>query len=222
MYNYLTQYNSPNYTPKASVPAVYGQPRVVKSITIHWWGSPSTGPTFNGTINYLCRAGGNTSAHYVAETGQVACIVDPENAAWHAGNSTGNATSVGIECNPLARNGDYATVAELIRDLRSVYGNIPLVPHSYWKATACPGVYDLARLDRESRALPPDPIGGLDMPETDETRGNVFEIRKYMGIMEGSLNRNIDELQTALTTSLTGVKGTLDAILAELQKNQGV
>lgn len=148
-YTYITKFNSPNFTAKASAKAVFGQNRVIKGITIHHWGDPSTKPTFSGVVNYLCRKGGNTSAHIVATgTGrQVACIVNFPDVAWHAGNATGNATTIGIECDPRCRAEDYDVVAEVIADLRSFYGNIPLYPHKHWKATSCPGAYDLKKLD---------------------------------------------------------------------------
>lgn len=149
-YDYITKYNSRNYTPKRKVPRIYGRKRTIDAITIHHWGI--RGQSFFGVVNFLCRKGGNTSAHYVAEAGRVACIVAPKNAAWHAGNGKGNATTVGIECRPEATDADYATVAQLIADLRKAYGNLPLIPHRAWKATSCPGVWDLARLDREARA----------------------------------------------------------------------
>lgn len=149
-YDYITKYSSGNYTPKRKVPRIYGRKRTITGITIHHWGI--RGQAFFGVVNFLCRKGGKTSAHYVAEAGRVACIVAPKNAAWHAGNGKGNATTVGIECRPEATDADYATVAQLIADIRKAYGNLPLIPHRAWKATSCPGVWDLARLDREARA----------------------------------------------------------------------
>jgi len=138
------------YTPAAQVPQVFGQARVVKSITIHWWGS--YGQTHDGVCAFFCTTGpGQTSAHYVASDGRVNCIVNPDDAAWHSGTAEGNATSIGIECRPEATDGDYSTIAELIRDIRAIYGDIPLYPHNHWFNTACPGDYDLARLDSLAR-----------------------------------------------------------------------
>ena len=140
-YDYITSLTSPNHSGRRT--------KRVTSITIHHWGID--GQRFDSVARYLCRAGGNSSAHYVAQAGKVACIVDPDNIAWHAGNYEGNQTSIGIECRPEATDDDYATVAELIAALRKVYGDIPLRPHRYWKSTACPGRWDLARLDRLAR-----------------------------------------------------------------------
>lgn len=148
-YTYITSKNSPNYTPAASALATFGMSRVVEGITIHWWGDPAQNPSFEGIVNYLCRANGNTSAHYVA-TGtnrQVACIVSLADVAWHSGSAWGNARTIGIELDPRARDEDYDVAAELIADIRSAYGDVPIFWHSYFTATACPGVWNPERLD---------------------------------------------------------------------------
>lgn len=179
-YRIEEQYNSPNYTPGNAANSVWGLGnRAVKSITIHWWGDPNQHPTYENTINYLCRAGGITSAHVVAEAGRAAWIVNGTDSAWHAGNAWGNTSSIGIECNPRAWESDYQTVAELIRDIRSIYGNIPLVPHRDWQATACPGVYDLAKLDRMARngSSAPAPIAS-PVPQSPATPTGT--IKKYI------------------------------------------
>ena len=128
-YTYITKFTSPNQNARNSK---------VKSLTIHHWGS--RGQKFDNVVNWLCQKRAGASAHYVVEAGKVACIVDPDRRAWHAGNSRGNHESIGIECRPEATEGDYATVAALVADLRAVYGNIPLKRHKDWTSTACPGV----------------------------------------------------------------------------------
>lgn len=160
-YEYITKHSSPAFTKAADVKRVFGRDRKIESLTIHHWGVD--GQTFEGPISWFCRPDANTSAHYVVEAGRVACIVDVKDAAWHAGNARGNATSIGIELRPEARDGDYATAAELIAKLRDTYGDLPLIPHRDWKATECPGRWDLDRLDRLARATPtpdPAPSGG--------------------------------------------------------------
>ena len=137
-----------SYTLASFSRGTFGYPREIKSITIHHWGL--LGQTHDGVNNFFVHLA-NTSAHFVASDGRVNCLVAPEDVAWHAGNAYGNATSVGIECRPEATDGDYRTVAELVRWLREQYGDLPLVPHRDWQATACPGVWDLARLDRMAR-----------------------------------------------------------------------
>ena len=156
-YEYITKFTSPNQNARNSK---------VKSITIHHWGS--RGQKFDNVVNWLCQKRAGTSAHYVVEAGKVACIVDPDRRAWHAGNSRGNHESIGIECRPEATEGDYATVAALVADLRAVYGNIPLKRHRDWTSTACPGVWDIGKIDRLARgskpSIPAVSTGGASAP----------------------------------------------------------
>ena len=156
-YEYITKFTSPNQNARKSK---------VKSITIHHWGS--RGQKFDNVVNWLCQKRAGTSAHYVVEAGKVACIVDPDRRAWHAGNSRGNHESIGIECRPEATEGDYATVAALVADLRAVYGNIPLKRHKDWTSTACPGVWDIGKIDRLARGVKPSvpavSTGGASAP----------------------------------------------------------
>ena len=148
-YTYITKFTSPNQNARNSK---------VKSITIHHWGS--RGQKFDNVVSWLCDKRAGTSAHYVVEAGKVACIVAPGKRAWHAGSSRGNHESIGIECRPEATEGDYATVAALVADLRAVYGNIPLKRHKDWTSTACPGVWDIAKIDRLARGVKPGVSGG--------------------------------------------------------------
>ena len=167
-YEYITKHDSPNYTPASKVRAVYGMDRKITGITIHHWGIK--GQKFQNVVNFLCRKGGNTSAHEVIESGKVAVIVDHKNAAWHAGNAKGNATTIGLELRPEATEGDYATAAQRIADLREFYGDLPLIPHRAWKATACPGNWDLNRLDREARALASGSVKPAGKPSAPATK----------------------------------------------------
>jgi len=165
-YQSITKYTSPNQNARPAGARI-------ASITIHHWGV--RGQKFQNVVNYLCRSGGNTSAHYVVEAGKVACIVSPGRRAWHAGNNVANNTSIGIECRPEATDGDYATVAELVRNLRAVYGNLPLKRHSDWKNTACPGVWDLARIDRLARTASTvsNPSGGTGTVTNPSSPGGL-------------------------------------------------
>lgn len=133
------------YTPAAQVPQVFGRRRSIDGIVIHHWGV--TGQTHDGVVSFFTHGPGTTSAHYVVSAGRITCLVSPLDAAWHSGNAVGNATTIGIECRPEATPEDYDTVAELIRYLRARYGPLQLSPHREWQATACPGVWDLYRLD---------------------------------------------------------------------------
>ena len=81
------------------------------------------------------------SAHFVLQSDYVACIVNTDDAAWHAGNAEGNATTIGIECRPEMSQGDLDTLISLIRFLEDVYGPLAVYKHSDWMPTACPGRY---------------------------------------------------------------------------------
>lgn len=131
-YEYITKYDSPNFTRGR-------EGNKPQYIVIHHWGVD--GQSFWGVVNWLCRQGGNSSAHYVVEAGKVACIVDPDDTAWHAGNWWYNLRSIGIECRPEMSAGDLATVAELIREIWKAYGKLPIIGHKDIVATACPGRY---------------------------------------------------------------------------------
>jgi hypothetical protein len=157
------------FTPQNQVPLVYGRSRTIDFYTIHWWGS--YGQTHDGVNNFFVNGPGLTSAHFTASANRLNCLVNPWDAAWHAGNAYGNAASVGIECRPEGSDGDYATIAELLSFLFDTYGRKPLRPHRYWQATACPGNYDLARLERMAlayKAPVPKPPAIKPKPPTGE------------------------------------------------------
>lgn len=162
-YQLEEQYTSKNQVSGSAANSVWGLgARRVSSITIHHWGNK--GQQFDTVRDFLCTNNTPTSAHYVAESGRVACIVSPDDCAFHAGVGEGNTNSIGIECRPEATDGDYATVAELIRTIRGIYGDIPLYPHNHWFNTACPGDYDLDRLDSLARGT----IGAASGPTPKE------------------------------------------------------
>jgi N-acetylmuramoyl-L-alanine amidase len=146
-YNYLTQFNSPNFTAAAQTASVWGVNRDLRNIAIHHWGDPNTNPTFEGVIAHLDDPNSGVSAHYVATgTGRrVACLVSPEDNSWST--MSDNPYCISIECDPRCRDEDYDVVAELVADIRSAYGNLPLVPHRQFVATDCPGNWDLGRID---------------------------------------------------------------------------
>jgi len=156
-YQFMTQYDSPNYTPQALVSSVWlGQTRKLTAaegakIAIHWWGDPNTNPSFEGVISTLMNPNRGASAHFVATgTGRrVACLVNMPDASWATGPA--NPFTFSIECDPRCRDEDYDVVAEVIAELRKQFGDLPLVPHKMYMQTACPGNYDLARLDALAR-----------------------------------------------------------------------
>lgn len=187
-YKYETQYNSPNYTPASRAQATWGQPRSIKAIAIHWWGDPNQGPTYEGVIATLCNPNRGASAHYVATgTGRrVACLVNPEDASW-ATNSA-NPWTISIECDPRCRDEDYDVVAELISQIRSAYGDIPLVPHKQFVATACPGNYNLAELDRRAKLKNGSGDWGnvTNKENFDMDRNEISQLALYMRLLAGS------------------------------------
>jgi len=167
-----TNKDSKAYTPAGQSAAVFGMARVIEGITIHWWGDPNQNPQFDSIVNYLCRDGGNTSAHYIATgTGRrVACIVAPTDVAWHSGSAWGNARRLHRNLDPRARDEDYDVAAELIADIRSAFGDVPIYWHSYFVSTSCPGVWNPERLDALSYTKFSAPInwgeGGDINPKT--------------------------------------------------------
>lgn len=117
----------------------------IDTIVIHHWGDD------NQRFEKVCEffAGGpGTSAHFVAEAGRCAQLVEIKDIAWHAGNWAANQRSIGIECRPEMSNEDFETVAQVIADLETYYGKSFYVHgHKDFFNTACPGRwYD--QLDR--------------------------------------------------------------------------
>jgi hypothetical protein len=171
------------YTPAAQVPAVFGQPRTIEGIVIHHWGA--LGQTHDGVVDFFVNGPGQTSAHFVASAGRINCLVSPADAAWHCPGK--NATHIGIECRPEATDADYATVAELVRWLRTQYGPLPLSMHRDWYSTACPGVWDISRIDALANATAVAPQSaptsqqGFLMALTDAQQADLYNrITRYL------------------------------------------
>ena len=205
-YQELTQFNSPNYTPGSQVPAVYGMARAVEGVTYHWWGSNAD---FMSIVNYLCRANGNTSAHTVGEAGRVAWIVDAVNAAWHAGNARGNATTVGYECNTRLSDGDYETMGEFHYDMEKAYGRrLNIYVHKEWFNTSC------SPIDKNRIRVIADRYhaGGGSRPTVNET-----QIRE---VFRSLLGREVDPggLQHYLAQAAKG--WSIDQIRADVNNSQ--
>jgi N-acetylmuramoyl-L-alanine amidase len=163
-YTLHEEMDSPNYTPYHQVPQVFGGPRTLESITAHHWGA--FGQFLMNVVNWLCRLAGNSSAHEVIKDGEVWTLIAHDNAAWAAGNPVGNRTSIHLELHPEATDGDYATAAERIRDIREMHGiDFPIRGHNSWIQTFCPGKWDLARLDQMSREIAVAPVAPVPAPE---------------------------------------------------------
>ena len=186
-YNFLTQYNSPNFTPASEARATYGRARTIDKIAIHWWGAPATNPTFSGVVAHLCNPAAQVSAHFVA-TGtnrQVACLVDPTNISW--ATVSANPYTISIECDPRCRDEDYDVIGELVAELRATYGNLPLMRHSDVYATTCPGNYDLNRINAvaATKIAKASDQYGMAVTKTVTPTITEAEIRKlYLDILE--------------------------------------
>ena len=127
-------------TRAADCPAVFGQARNVSGVTVHHWGDD--GQNFDTVVAYLASDNAReSSAHFVVQDGRVTCLVSPDDAAWHAGNATGNCITVGIEMRPECTPGDLAALESLIRYLQTIYGDLAVYKHDDWINTACPGRY---------------------------------------------------------------------------------
>lgn len=202
------------FTAPLNVPGTFGYSRVIESITIHHWGV--FGQTHDGVLDWFVNRNPNTSAHFVVSDGRINCLVSPANAAWAAGNAYGNARSIHIECRPEATDGDYATVAWLVSWLRANYGaDLPLVRHGDWTSTACPGVWDLARLDALARGtVTPAASAATPIPEEDilATLDDVrLALREELGlaVLDGQANvRNMGAL-FPLVTDVRAIRDTL-------------
>lgn len=133
-YKYITKFDSPNFG--YGMVGKHGQNKP-KEIVIHYWGKK--GQEFENVVNWLCNPKSQVSAHYVVMDGKVACLVNCEDAAWHAGDAYVNQHSIGIECRPECTDGDFKTVAEVIADIWKTYGKLPLRGHKDVVSTSCPG-----------------------------------------------------------------------------------
>lgn len=120
-------------------------------IICHWFGAG----TLESANTRFQNGANQVSAHYGVSDDRVWQWVKEEDTAYGAGNFTANLTAVQIEhdANPSkpASEATYDASAKLIRDIRSRWGDLPLRKHNEFKATACPGTLDLARLDALAR-----------------------------------------------------------------------
>lgn len=114
--------------------------RSPSKIVLHHWGAD--GQSHDSVVNFFTLGpGSGTSAHYVVSAGRITQICHDYDTAYHAGDWNVNLDAIGIECRPEATEEDVRTVAELVRRIRSEWGNLPLSVHSDYFPTACPGRY---------------------------------------------------------------------------------
>lgn len=206
-YNFITKYDSPNY---GQIYGPIGLP--CRRLTIHHWDDPSHHPQPMGVINGLCNPGRGASAHAVVWPGNVACLVDYDKAAWHAGNITGNQTSIGLELDPCHVDETIETVAEYIADLIRegvLARDFEIYGHKDWIATACPGAYygriaeikakALARLDGKPSAntAPKASAANIERLAHDVINGkfgNGDERRRRLGASYDAVQARVNQM----------------------------
>ena len=80
----ITDYDSPNQSTRAAT---------INAIVLH-----NTAGKFMPSIEWLCNADAQASAHLIiGRGGNTACLVDFSRKAWHAGSAEWNNCSIGIE-----------------------------------------------------------------------------------------------------------------------------
>ena len=140
----IADYNAVSFTPDERVTLVKSGEETIEvldesvdTIVIHHWGVD--GQRFEDVCNFL-QSSPNSSAHFVAEAGRCAQLVDIKNVAWHSGNWDANMRSIGIECRPEMSPEDFETVAQVIADLEVYYNrSFYINGHLDYYNTACPG-----------------------------------------------------------------------------------
>jgi len=137
-----------------------------KAIVIHWWDDPSKRPTLEGVVSWFHNPESEVSAHYVVSGNIVVQMVDENQRAWHA--MSANDYAIGIEVDPRVPDGTYDTTAELIRNIWSRYGRLPIMRHRDVPgvSTNCPGTLDVELIIRKAQ--------GGDTPMLDENYLRAF------------------------------------------------
>lgn len=196
-YKYITEHDSPNF---GYPDGKHGQNKP-KQIVIHHWGSDES--TFEGTVSWLCNPKSQVSAHFVVEAGRSACLVNWNDAAWHAGNKAVNMSSIGIECHPRCSYADMVEVAKVIALMWREYGKLSIVGHKDIVATSCPGRwYD--KLDKLAEMAEVIYNGG-ELPGTEEKKSIVLGEYDTLRAADDALDE-IYATITSLETSLDNAK----------------
>lgn len=128
-----------------------GRSQPLKYIVIHHWDDPARKPSVQGVLSHFKDPAVQVSAHYVVTDARVIQMVKETDTAWHAKQA--NPFTIGIEIDPRVPGATYKTVGRLVREIRERHGNLPLRKHSDFNTTRCPGSLDLARIDREAKAV---------------------------------------------------------------------
>lgn len=209
-YNFITEYDSPNcgqiYDPLA-LPC--------HKLTIHWWDDPNKHPQPYSVINTLCSPTRQASAHAVIWPGNVACLVNYDQAAWHCGNTTGNQTSIGLELCPNDIEATLDTATEYIADLIKqgvLAENFEIYGHMDWSSTDCPGAYYPRLAEIRSRAI--TIAGGNPAPATpapaSAPSGDIESLAR--AVIRGDYG-NGDERERRLGSRYAEVQARVNEIL---------
>jgi hypothetical protein len=183
-----------------------------QAIVIHQWDDPAKKPSLSGVVSWFLNPASQVSAHYVVSGDTVIQMVEETDIAWHAMQANG--FTIGIEVDPNTPGNTYKTVGELVRQIRSRRGNIPLKKHSDYVNTACPGNIDLNRIENEAK-------GDNDMElKTDGQVDALFlnsfdrhatpsELKKYKG---KNWHETLDAIRKLpeFTTRSRAAKGLVD------------
>lgn len=116
----------------------------IDRIVLHHWGND--GQKHDNIINWFKNPLSNVSAHFVVSGTRVTQMVNLNDTAWHAGNWDWNCRSIGIEMRPEKDETTQKTVAELIAQIWTHYGKLPLYEHREIVATGCPGRWKKAEV----------------------------------------------------------------------------
>ena len=122
-------------------------------IVIHHWDDPAKRPQFGGVVSWFKNPSANVSIQYMVEAGRITQMIPESAMAWHAGNSTANRHGIGIELNPRQSDGDYETAAQLVAEIWGRRGKLPLRKHREFFGTACPGTWDVSRIQRRAEQI---------------------------------------------------------------------
>jgi len=189
------------FTP-AECLAYYKKPYIFQEIQIHWWDDPSKKPTHDGVVSYTKNKKGG-SVNYVASAGRVTLMVPEKNCALTTQN--GNPFGIKIECSPYGTDGDYKTIGELVANIRKTYGNLPLVPHSKYWNTACPGTLSLTRIDQEANNFIGDTMPNSSQAIVDATTvALMYNIGLRRDASTGEINGSAGMTVEQLARSIWG------------------
>lgn len=122
-------------------------------IVLHWWDDPARRPSFNGVVTWFMNRSARVSAQYTVEGGRICQQVLEKDMAWHAGNAWANRHGIGIEVNPRLSAADYETTAQLVAEIWSRRGKLPVRRHRDYRQTSCPGTMDVNRIIRRAEQI---------------------------------------------------------------------